>query len=92
LDAGLFGVLLLMLGYGISARAFYDYTLLHVDSVVARLLFALLIPALMAGVRDDVVDTVARLAFLLIPIAATFGVASLVATSRAASTRRTLRP
>lgn len=75
LDAGHVGVLLLMLLYGVAARALYEYTMRHRASLIARLLFALSVPALIAGMRDSPVDTLARVAFLVVPLLLIFGAA-----------------
>lgn len=87
-DGGYIGVLLLMGLYGIVARLLYEYMLRHQRHVAARLLFVLVMPALIGGVRDDLVDTVARLVFLTVPLVVTLSVATVVGNDRRGSLGR----
>lgn len=75
LDGGQLAVLLFMMIYGCLARALYEYAMLHQTNVAVRLGFALLLPVVVAGVRDSSVDTVARVMFVMAPLALAFGLA-----------------
>ena len=88
MDGGYIGVLLLMGLYGIVARLLYEYMLRHQRHVAARLLFVLVMPALIGGVRDDLVDTVARSVFLTVPLVVTLSVATVVGNDRRGSLGR----
>ena len=77
LDAGPGGVLLFMVIYGCLARALYEYAMAHRGNVATRLGYALLLPVLVAGVRDSPVDTFARSTFVMVPLVCTFLMARL---------------
>jgi hypothetical protein len=67
MDFGFFGALAL-LGYGIGARALYEWFRIHSNSTPAKLIFALSIPLLLSAFRDSPVDFMITLLFMLGPI------------------------
>jgi hypothetical protein len=75
LDAGFVGVALLLLLLGVVLRALYVHLLRHPESMGAKVIFVLAVPALVGGVRDSPVDTLARLAILLVPVLVVFAAA-----------------
>jgi hypothetical protein len=79
LDFGMLGGLALI-GYGIIARAVYEWFLLNRQSLPARLLFALSLPVMFQVARDSPVDAFAICAIMALPIWAAFWVGRGVAT------------
>jgi hypothetical protein len=75
IDWGLLGAVWLA-GYGIIARVGFEWFKLHQESMFARLVFALGLLLLVPALRDGPVDTLFRVATILVPIWLAFRVAT----------------
>ncbi len=76
LDAGLPGVLLLMIVFGVIARAGYDYLRRYRGSIAVTLSYSVALPMLVMAVRDSPVDIVARAVFIVVPVWVAFRLSS----------------
>ena len=75
-DFGLVGVLLGMALFGLLARLFYEWFLLHRHAFGAQLLFSTGVWLVVIAARNDPVDTIALAAFLFGPVVAIVALAS----------------
>ena len=75
-DLGLVGVAIGMALFGLLARAFYEWFLLHRRSFAAQLLYAIGLWFVVIGARNDPVDTFVLGAFLIGPVLAVVALAS----------------
>ncbi len=96
LDGGIIGVALGMMLFGLASRAVYEYTMVHSGNILVRVAYALSLPFMIGGVRDSPVDTLSRMAFVVLPVVVIF-VASAshvraTETGRATIPRTTSRP
>lgn len=67
-DFGVAGILAGMGLYGVIARAWYEYFLLHRESIMAQLLFGAGLAFVVIGMRDNPVDNLWRASLEVFPI------------------------
>jgi hypothetical protein len=68
LDLGAWGVALGMFGYGIAARAVYEWFKRNRDLLYAQLMFALFVPFIISAIRDPLADSLSVAVLLFGPI------------------------
>jgi hypothetical protein len=68
LDFGYLGVALFMFLFGSAARAAYAYFCMHRQVLAVQILYSASIAYVVIGVRDSPTDTLARAAFVLLPL------------------------
>jgi hypothetical protein len=68
LDFGLMGVAIALAAFGVAVRTLYQYYLRYSQVFGAQLLFAVALPFIVIAARDSPVDTLARAAFVILPL------------------------
>jgi hypothetical protein len=76
LDGGILGVLAGMFVYGLLLRAGYAYLRAHSGNFTVRIAYALSLPVVVILLRDSLTDTLARWAFLFVPLIVGYFVAT----------------